>query len=57
MSHAFERLSLLSFFFLGRQQSGRKPNCRVAKQVDLPAFWQLMADALAKADSRSPLNF
>jgi len=38
------------------RQTGRKPNCRVATAVDLPAFWQLMSDALARADEVSPLN-
>ena len=38
------------------KQSGRPPNVRVATKVDVPHFWSLMLDAIARADAASPLN-
>lgn len=31
-------------------------NCRVALELDVPAFWRLMVDAIGRADVVSPLN-
>lgn len=36
--------------------TGRPPNCYVATQMDVPAFWEAMLAALAAADAASPLN-
>ncbi len=31
-------------------------NCTVALKMDVPAFWDIMLDAIAAADAGSPLN-
>lgn len=36
--------------------TGRPPNCSVALEVDVGAFWGMMAAALAAADAVSPCN-
>ncbi|KAG2425076.1 hypothetical protein HXX76_013985 [Chlamydomonas incerta] len=37
-------------------QSALPPNANVALSVDVPAFWQLLLEAVARADAASPLN-
>jgi inosine-uridine nucleoside N-ribohydrolase len=37
-------------------QSTLPKNCRVAMAMDVPAFWDLMLEALQRADEASPLN-
>jgi inosine-uridine nucleoside N-ribohydrolase len=37
-------------------QTGRPKNCVVAEAVNVPAFWDLLLDALTKAGAVSPLN-
>jgi inosine-uridine nucleoside N-ribohydrolase len=37
-------------------QSELLPNVNVATAMDVPAFWEAMLDAIARADARSPLN-
>ena len=39
-----------------RRTSGRPPNCRVCRRMDVAAFWQLMLAALAAADAASPMG-
>lgn len=37
-------------------QSGLPPNCHVALRVDVGGFWELLMDAIDRADKVSPLN-
>ncbi|KAK3249807.1 hypothetical protein CYMTET_40783, partial [Cymbomonas tetramitiformis] len=38
------------------RNSGNPPNVYVATRMDVPAFWDLLLDALSRADQRSPMN-
>lgn len=34
----------------------KPPNCTVATRVDVGAFWEIMAECVARADAASPMN-
>ncbi|GMH32973.1 hypothetical protein BSKO_00807 [Bryopsis sp. KO-2023] len=35
---------------------GKPPNCNVAMKVDVPKLWNVVIDAVSRADQKSPLN-